>query len=92
VLKLTASDGELSSLATVTITMNPQPPSNQAPVLSPGPNQSITLPTNTVTLNGSVQDDGFPESSTLTITWSQVSGPGTVAFSAPTQADHTSHL
>jgi hypothetical protein len=86
VLKLTASDGELSSFATVTITVNPQPPANQAPVVNPGPNQTVTLPTDTVTLNGSVQDDGLPEGAVLTIAWSQVSGPGTVTFSAPNQA------
>jgi hypothetical protein len=86
VLKLTASDGELSSSATLTVTVNPQPPANQAPVVSPGPNQTITLPTNSVTLNGSVQDDGRPEGATFTITWTQVSGPGTVTFSSPNQA------
>ena len=67
-LKLTASDGEFSTSATVTVTMNPQPPLNQAPVLSPGPDQTITLPINFVTLNGSVQDDGLPEGAQLTTT------------------------
>jgi hypothetical protein len=86
VLKLTASDGELSSSSTVTVTVNPQPPANQAPVVNPGPNQTITQPTNSVTLNGSVQDDGRPEGATLTISWSLVSGPGTVTFSSPNQA------
>ena len=62
------------------------PPANQAPVVSPGPNQTITLPANTVTLNGSVQDDGLPAGSSLSITWSLVSGPGTVTFGDATQA------
>jgi hypothetical protein len=57
--------------------------------VSPGPNQTITLPTNTVTLNGSVQDDGLPQGSTLAITWSLVSGPGTVSFGDATQAATT---
>ena len=61
VFKLTASDGALSSNATVTVTLNPAPPANQAPVVSPGRNQTITLPINSVTLNGSVQDDGLPQ-------------------------------
>jgi RHS repeat-associated protein len=52
---------------------------NQAPVVTAGPNQTITLPTNTVTLEGVVSDDGLPNN-TLTISWSKVSGPGTVTF------------
>jgi len=58
---------------------------NQAPVVNAGPNQTITLPTNTVTLNGTATDDGLP-TNTLTISWSQVSGPGTVTFSNPNTA------
>ncbi|HLG15061.1 MAG TPA: PKD domain-containing protein, partial [Blastocatellia bacterium] len=85
VFKLTASDGALSSFATVSVTLNPQPPANQAPVVSPGANQTITLPTTIATLNGSVQDDGLPQGSTLTIAWTQVSGPAGVTFSSPNQ-------
>jgi len=55
---------------------------NQAPVADAGPNQTITLPTNTVTLSGTVTDDGLPNN-TLTISWTKVSGPGTVTFSNP---------
>lgn len=51
---------------------------NQAPVVSAGSNQTITLPSS-VTLNGSATDDGLP-SGTLTTTWSKLSGPGTVTF------------
>jgi PKD repeat protein len=86
VFQLTASDGELSTSATVSVTLNPQHPANQAPVVNAGATQSITLPANSVTLNGSVQDDGQPPGATLLTTWSQVSGPGTVTFSAPNQA------
>src|SRR5947199_8979583 len=52
---------------------------NQAPVVNAGPNQTITLPTNVVTLQGTATDDGLPNN-TLTISWTQVSGPGTVTF------------
>src|SRR5207244_1425491 len=31
-------------------------------------------------LNGTASDDGLPAGSTLTTTWSKVSGPGTVTF------------
>ena len=41
--------------------------------------QTITLPAG-ATLAGIVNDDGLPQGSVLTTTWSQVSGPGTVTF------------
>ncbi|KKQ47170.1 MAG: RTX family of calcium-binding protein, partial [Candidatus Yanofskybacteria bacterium GW2011_GWC2_37_9] len=41
----------------------------------------ITLPTNSVSLTGAATDDGLPAGSTLTVTWSRVSGAGTVTFS-----------
>jgi hypothetical protein len=55
---------------------------NQAPVVSAGSAQSVELP-NTITLTGSVSDDGLPLNSTLTINWSMASGPGTVTFGNP---------
>src|SRR5262249_61132060 len=58
---------------------------NHAPVVSAGPDLTITLP-NTATLNGTATDDGLPAGSHLTITWSEVSGPGTVTFSSPSTA------
>src|SRR5207244_1007956 len=61
---------------------------NQPPTVNAGPDQSITLP-NTATLNGTVTDDGYPTGSTLTITWSKVSGPGTVTFNNASAASTT---
>lgn len=58
---------------------------NQAPVVNAGPNQTIKLPTNTATLNGTVTDDGLPNN-TLTVSWSQVSGPAGVSFSSANTA------
>lgn len=55
---------------------------NEAPVVNAGPDQTITLPDSAV-LNAIVSDDGLPEGSTLTSTWSKVSGPGTVTFGDP---------
>jgi PKD repeat protein len=82
VLRLTASDGALSASATVTITVNPTPV-NQPPVVNPGSNQTITLPA-AASLNGTVTDDGLPNPpGTVTVTWSKVSGPGTVTFANP---------
>jgi hypothetical protein len=55
---------------------------NQAPVVEAGPDQTINLPTNTATLDGTATDDGLPNN-TLTISWTKVSGPGTVTFTSP---------
>ncbi len=55
---------------------------NQAPVVSAGTAQTITLPAG-ASLSGSVSDDGLPVSSTLSIQWSKVSGPGDVTFDNP---------
>src|SRR5439155_8487692 len=80
VLRLTASDGALSRTANITITVNAAPPpTNRAPAVNAGPNQTITLPAS-ASLNGTASDDGLPAGSTLTTTWSKVSGPGTVTF------------
>jgi hypothetical protein len=38
-----------------------------------------------VSLNGSVEDDGLPRESKLTVLWKMSSGPGTVTFSEPNQ-------
>lgn len=38
-----------------------------------------------VSLSGSVEDDGLPRESKLTVTWKMLSGPGTVEFSEPSQ-------
>ncbi|HZS44651.1 MAG TPA: DUF6531 domain-containing protein, partial [Blastocatellia bacterium] len=80
VLQLYASDTDLFSSSTVNITVTPP---NQPPVVSAGTNQTITLPTNSVTLTGTASDDGLPVGSTLTTTWSQISGPSSVVFGTP---------
>ncbi len=77
VLRLTASDSALSVFDEVTVTVQP---ANQAPVVNAGIDQTISLPANAV-LDGTVTDDGFPNPpGTLTTTWAQISGPGTVTF------------
>ncbi len=79
VLRLTATDGELTTQDEVTITVHPE---NQAPTVNAGADQIITLPAD-AQLNGNVADDGWPFESTLTTNWTVVSGPGTVTFAAP---------
>lgn len=84
VLRLTASDGALSSSDTVTVTVV----TNVAPVVNAGADQTITFPSS-ASLVGTVTDDGIPQPSTITQSWSKVSGPGTVTFSAPTERTTT---
>ncbi|MGC4081090.1 MAG: PKD domain-containing protein [Vicinamibacterales bacterium] len=79
VLRLTASDTALSAFADVTITVNAAPPVNQAPIVTAGTNQTITLPAG-ATLAGSVTDDALPQGATVTSQWTQQSGPGTTTF------------
>ena len=38
-----------------------------------------------VSLSGSVEDDGLPRESKLTVEWKMLSGPGTVVFAEPSQ-------
>jgi YD repeat-containing protein len=80
VLQLSASNPQYTTTAQVTITVNAA--TNQPPVVSAGPSQTITLPTNTVTLNGSASDNGVP----MTLVWTQISGPTAVTFSSPNTA------
>jgi concanavalin A-like lectin/glucanase superfamily protein/Big-like domain-containing protein/K319-like protein len=87
VLNLAAYDGQFTTNGQVTITVNPLVVVNQAPVVDAGPDQTITLPSS-VNLNGAVSDDGLPSGS-LTISWSVVSGPGTVTFADPNAATMT---
>ncbi|HEX6921622.1 MAG TPA: hypothetical protein VF314_15500, partial [Actinomycetes bacterium] len=63
-------------------------PTNSAPTVNAGPDQTITLPAG-ATLSGAASDDGLPTGSTLTTTWSTVSGPGTVTFANPAAASTT---
>src|SRR5207244_3006489 len=49
------------------------------PAVSAGSNQTVTLPAS-ASLTGTATDDGLPAGSTLTVTWSKFSGPGTATF------------
>ncbi len=53
---------------------------NYPPSVNAGSDQQIIWPNN-ANLNGTVSDDGLPNPpATVTVTWSKVSGPGTVTF------------
>jgi hypothetical protein len=80
VLRLTASDTAASSFDDVQVTV----PGNLAPSVNAGADQTVVFGSQ-ANLNGSATDDGLPANS-LTVSWSQVSGPGTASFANPTAA------
>lgn len=85
-LTLEASDGDRSGSDSLTVIVNEAPASNAAPIANAGGDQTITLPTDSVQLQGSGQDDGLPAGSTLTYLWS---GPAGVTFGEPETAKTT---
>ncbi|QDA61300.1 malectin [Hymenobacter jejuensis] len=75
-------NGTAGTALTVSFTVTNQPPKvNTAPVANAGPDQTINLPTSSVTLAGAGTDDGTIK----TYAWTQVSGPATATF-APSAA------
>ena len=52
---------------------------NEPPQVSAGPDHTVSLP-DPLALDATVNDDGLPQGSALTVTWSKVQGPGTVTF------------
>ncbi|WP_414521426.1 PKD domain-containing protein, partial [Umezakia ovalisporum] len=82
-LRVTDNNGAIGR-DTMTVTVNAAaPPPNQAPVANAGPDQTITLPTNSITLNGSGTDvDG----SIAAYQWTKVAGPAQGSISNATAA------
>ena len=82
VFRLTVTDNSGATAdAFVTITVNSA--SNQAPTANAGADRSITLPVNTVTVNGSGTD---PDGSISSYAWTKISGPVTFNIATPNQA------
>ena len=75
-LKVTDSSG-VSSTAQVKITVIAPP--NVPPVANAGPDQTITAPSSTVSLNGSQSYD--PDGTVVGYTWVMISGQGSVTIS-----------
>jgi hypothetical protein len=85
VVRLTASDGALTSSDVLSI--NVLPSSNVAPVVDAGPDQTITLPAD-VALHGTLSDDGLPNPpGALTAMWAKGTGPWGVSFQNAGLAD-----
>ncbi len=77
VLNLHADDSALSADDQLTVTVTP---ANAPPTVNAGTDQTITLPA-FANLSATVTDDHLPNPpDAVTVTWSQVSGPGTVTF------------
>jgi hypothetical protein len=78
-------DGQIFEIAVPDLD---EPLGNLPPLVDAGPDQAVVYP-NSVTLNGSVIDDGNPEDGVLTHTWSKVIGPGDVTFGDATALSTT---
>ena len=89
-IRVTASgSGTQSLIDNLSATSLEQATINIAPVIDPGLAQSTAYSVNTITLTGSVRDDGLPDGSHLTTEWIQSGGPGTAVFadlSSPTSS------
>jgi hypothetical protein len=81
-LRVTDNGGAIDR-DTVTVTVNAAvPPVNQVPTANAGGNQTITLPTSSVTLTGSGTD---PDGTITAYLWTKVSGPTSFNIVSPTQ-------
>ncbi|MDP4129607.1 MAG: PKD domain-containing protein, partial [Bacteroidota bacterium] len=76
VLKVTDNSGATGT-DSVTVTVNAA--ANKPPVANAGSGKSITLPTNSVTLDGSLSSD--PDGSIASYSWLQISGPSASTIS-----------
>ncbi len=85
VLRLAASDGNLSAWDELTVVVTTEV-TNQPPSVNAGSDQSV-LVTSVANLDGTVRDDGLP--GPLTTTWTKTSGPGTVQFANAAAVDTT---
>jgi hypothetical protein len=94
-VRVTFPDGHIVVVTTATnqrVSIGSAAPGNTPPTVNAGQDQTITLP-NSASLHGVVSDDGLPNPpGTVTVSWSVVSGPGTVNFSAPTSLDTTASV
>ena len=77
-LKIT-DNGGLSAKDTIQITVIDALQSNHPPAANAGPDQTIALPTNTITLNASGSTD--PDNNIVSYAWTKISGPSSYTIS-----------
>lgn len=83
-LKVTDNKG---ATGTDVVTITVKAPANQLPVANAGTNKTITLPSNSVTLDGSTSKDA--DGSISSYLWSKVSGPSQGSITSTTSASTT---
>ncbi|MFM1770158.1 MAG: hypothetical protein RJA22_2687 [Verrucomicrobiota bacterium] len=76
---------ESTQQGTVTLADND---TNLAPIANAGSDQSVSV-LGLATLSGSATDDGLPLGAAMSVSWSKVSGPGTVLFDDPSATTAT---
>lgn len=81
-LRVTDNGGAVAR-DTVTITVQPAPPQNQLPVANAGADIAITLPLNSVQLNGTATD---ADGTVTAYLWTKISGPSPYNISATSAA------
>ena len=91
VFRLGASDGQLSGSDDTAVLVISDIIDNEIPTVTAGPDKSASLSGSSVqvALEGNASDDGQPEGSTLQVTWSRVSGPGSLTFADESSAATT---
>jgi RHS repeat-associated protein len=79
VLRFTASDTQFTDTDEITITVHEG--TNAAPFVNAGSDLAVALPSLAILSGSSATDDGLPQG-TLTVSWSQVSGPAPAQLSS----------
>ncbi len=85
-LKVTDNHGATAKDTMQVIVNAAAPPPNIPPTANAGADQTITLPINSVTLNGSGSD---PDGTITSYQWTKVSGPAAGTITSPTSASTT---
>src|SRR6185503_20249396 len=77
-LKVT-DNGGLTAKDTIQVTVDAVVTNNHPPVANAGADQTITLPTNSVSLDGSASAD--PDNNITGYLWTKISGPSSLSIS-----------